>query len=95
MQHTSAVIQQGFFSRFEIEQPLKVRNNREHLIEQIVNATDEKNKKHLAKLIAIYANRYHWTDTELHALLKKREDPSIRNYTAFVKWSVKDKKVSP
>ena len=83
--------QTSFFERFEKEQPLQIRNNREHLIEQIVNRTDEKNKKNLAKLLAIASYRQRWQDIDLHALLKKADDPSIRNYTAFVKWSIKDK----
>lgn len=35
-------------------------------------------------------NRYRLTTTDLHALLKKADDPAIRNYTAFVRWSIKD-----
>jgi hypothetical protein len=89
--------QSSFFTREEIKDTratvnsLKVRNNREHLIDQIVNRTDEKNKKNLAKLLAIASYRFKWQDIDLHALLKKADDPSIRNYTAFVKWSIKDK----
>ncbi len=75
----------------KIEQPalLQVRSNREQLIADIVAATSDKDKKKLAALIAIKANQMQWTEQDLHALLKKRADPTIRNYTAFVRWSLK------
>ena len=71
---------------------LKERSNKESLINQIVEVTNEtpKGKKTLAKRIAIYANRYKLTADELHGLLAKHRDPKIRNFTAFVKWSIKD-----
>lgn len=72
-----------------VHEEIQVRNNREFLIQQIVNLTNETNKKALAARIAISANQLGWTDTDLHALLKKRQDPSIRNFSAFVKWSIK------
>jgi hypothetical protein len=75
------------------EEALQVRSNREQLIADIVNATTEKNKKSLAKLISIRANEMKWTEMDLHGLLKKRTDPTIRNFTAFVKWSIKTKQV--
>jgi arginine utilization protein RocB len=71
------------------EDSLQVRNNTEQLIADIVNATSEKNKKKLAKAIALAYNTLGWSQTDLHALLKKRQDPTIRNYTAFCWWSVK------
>jgi hypothetical protein len=71
-----------------VQEVLLVRNNTEQLIADIVNATNEKNKKGLAKQIALAYNTLGWSDTDLHALFKKRSDPSIRNYTGFVKWSV-------
>jgi len=67
------------------------RDQRDDLIQQIVmqcHLTDTE-KKQLAKLLTITANTAKWTETDLHALLKKRQDPSIRNYTAFVRWSAK------
>lgn len=70
---------------------LKVRNNWEALIADIVNATSVRDKKELAKLIAISAKTQGWGESELHALLQKRNDPTIRNYTAFVRWSIKTK----
>lgn len=69
---------------------LATRTNKENLINQIVEKTNERNKKHLAKLIAIKANRYKWSETDLHALLQKSRDPKIRNFTAFVKWTLKE-----
>ena len=71
----------------KVEEQLQVRNQTEDLIAQIVNATSEKDKHKLAKEIKIAYHTLGWTDTDLHALLAKRKDPSIRNYTAFVKWS--------
>jgi hypothetical protein len=74
---------------FQKEEELQVRNNREQLIADIVNATSDTNKKELAKLISLRANQMKWSDTDLHALFNKRIDPTIRNFTAFVKWSIK------
>lgn len=80
-----------------IKQPQKtvttVRNQREDIIEQIVQQTSltDPEKKNLAKLIALTANIAKWKTEDLHALLKKRNDPTIRNYTGFVKWSIKMK----
>lgn len=75
------------------EENLMIRTNRESLIAQIVEATNEKNKKILARRLAICANILGWTETDMHYLLKKRADPSIKNYTAFVKWNCRIKKV--
>lgn len=77
-----------------IQRPtLQVRNNRDQLIADIVEATTETNKTSLAKLIAIRARELKWTDQDLHALLAKKNDPKIRNYTAFLKWSLKTKSI--
>ena len=77
---------------FAIVQPaLKIRTNREALIADIVKATSEKDKKKLAARIALSANEQGWSEMDLHALLKKQTDPTIRNYTAFVWWSIKIK----
>lgn len=78
--------------------PLSVaqpRNQREDLIEQIVAQCHFRRKgddRKLARQLAIAANLARWTTTDLHALLKKRTDPTIRNYTAFVWWSAKIRK---
>lgn len=72
--------------KFTIEK--KSGSNRQDLITQIAEATTERDKKHLAKRIAITANTLSWNETDLHALLKKKQDPNIRNYTGFVKWSI-------
>ena len=69
------------------ESPLQVRNQKEDLIAQIVEKTNETDKKGLARRIAIAYNTLRWTEMELHALLKKADDPSVHNYTAFVKYS--------
>lgn len=71
--------------------PVTPRNQREDLIEQIVAQCTLRpgEDRKLAKLIAVTANLGHWTAMDLHALLRKKEDPSIRNYTAFVWWSAK------
>ena len=62
------------------------RNSREALIEDIAEATDEKDKPKLCRALAITANTLKWTEQDLHALFQKRLDPSIRNYSAYV-WS--------
>jgi len=53
---------------------------------QQTNVTD---KKSLAKRLALAYRTLKWSDMDLHALLKKRSDPTIRNYSAFVQWSTK------
>ena len=70
---------------------LQVRNSREQLIADIVDATEEKDKKKLAARLALAANTLKWSDMDLHALLKKKTDPKIRNYTGYVWWSIKIK----
>lgn len=69
------------------------RTQQEDLIEQIVAQCTLKpgEDRKLARVLAIAANTGKWTTTDLHALLKKRMDPTIRNYTAFVWWSAKVK----
>ena len=66
---------------------LSVRNNREDLIRQIVEKTDTKNKKYLARRIAITANTFKWSDMDLHFLLQRYGN--VKNYSAFVNWSLK------
>lgn len=66
------------------------RNDKEALMEQIIDQChfkSEKEKETAARRLAIACNTAHWSLTDLHALLKKRQDPTIRNYTAFVMWS--------
>lgn len=73
-----------------IERPaIAVRSAKEDIISQIVERTTA-DKKLLAKRIALWANRYRLTETDLHALLKKADDPGIRNFTAFCMWTIKD-----
>jgi hypothetical protein len=55
-----------------------------------VEATSGEDAKKLAKRIALAANTLGWSDMDLHALLRKRGQ--VRNFTAFVKWSIKIKK---
>jgi hypothetical protein len=80
-------------SRFEkpAASPLQVRTQEEDLIAQIVAHTQgtEAEKRGLAKRLAITAKIAKWGTAELHALLKKRQDPTIRNYSGFVRWSCK------
>ncbi len=89
MKHLHTLIQK------QITQPpkLQIRNNREQLIADIVNATTEKNKQKLARALAVAANALKWQDSALHTLLQKRNDATIRNYTAFVWGSVKTKRI--
>jgi hypothetical protein len=77
------------FNRPVVEPTLQVRSNREQLIADIVDATTETDKKKLARRIALSANTLKWSDSDLHALLKKKQDPTIRSYTKFVWWSIK------
>lgn len=71
---------------------LLVRNQKEDLIKQIVDATTEKDKKKLAKMLALAYNAKKWSLTDLHILYQKRNDPGVHNYTGLVWWSVKIKK---
>lgn len=73
--------------------PLATRTPKEDIINQIVAKTrgSQEERKALAKLIAIWANRYLLNSTDLHALLKKADDPNIRNFGGFVRWAIKDK----
>lgn len=73
-----------------VVEDIKVRNNREDLILQIVDKTDSKNRKQLAKRIALTANTLGWTDTDLHSLLKKYGE--VKNFSAFVNWNLKIKR---
>jgi len=71
------------------------RNQREDLIEQIVAQCQHRtpaDARKLARLLAITANSAGWSTMDLHALLKKKQDPTINNFTAFVWWSAKQHK---
>lgn len=68
---------------------ISARNNFEYLIQQIVESTNARDKKSLARRLAIFARTFGWTEMDLHGLLQKKNDPSIRNYSAFVEWSIK------
>jgi len=73
---------------------LAIRSAKEDLISQIVARTNAQSKKALARRIAVWANRYKLTETDLHALLRKADDPAVRNFSAFVEWSIKDRAAS-
>ena len=85
------------FNHISLDQPIdrskpQPRTQKEDLIEQIVAQCSFKKKgddRELAKLLAIATNTLGWTEQDLHALMKKKQDPTIRNYTAFVWWSAK------
>lgn len=64
------------------------RNGMEQLVRDIVEQTDAKGAqaRKLQKLLVIQAKALRWSMTDLHALLQKKKDPAIRNYSAFV-WS--------
>lgn len=74
--------------------PSRARNQREDLIEQIVARAGgtETQKRNLAKRIALWANTTKATTTDLHALLRKADDRTIRNYGGFINWSITIKK---
>lgn len=78
------VSEPGTTSLIEERQPplLAIRSAKEDIIAQIVARTNgsQAQKKELAKLIAIWVNRYMLSTTDLHALLKKADDPKIRSY---------------
>lgn len=73
---------------------LQIRNNAEYLIAQIVSFCGCRTlteKKNLAKRIAIWANTTKADTSDLDALLKKRKDPSVRNYGGLVNYLIKIK----
>lgn len=79
-----------------LEKPTsRARNQKEDLIEQIVAQCYFRkpgDDRKLARLLAVTANAGKWSTMDLHALLNKKQDPSIRNYTAFVWYSAKQTK---
>lgn len=78
--------------KYKVEKPT-ARTSKESLANDIAQATVVKDKRGLAKRIMIAANTNKWSDTDLHALYQKRNDPNITNYTGFVVWAIKIKKV--
>lgn len=75
----------------------RARNAQEALIEEIVShcqCRNEKEARVTARRIAIAAKTLKWDETDLHALLQKHRDPNIRNYGAFVNWTIKIKNAS-
>lgn len=73
----------------------RARNAREALIEDIVEkcrCRSDKERAALARRIAIWANTTGADETDLHALLKKAQDPTLRNYGKFVNWTIKIRK---
>ena len=85
------------FTHLQEQPKVTPRNQKEDLIEQIVAQCNlpPGASRQLAKRLAIVVNTAHWTETDLHALLKKKQDGTIRNYTAFVKWNatIKNKQI--
>ena len=71
------------------EEILQIRSNKDQLIADIVERTTVENKKLLAKRIAIAYNALKWSETDLYGLLRKADDRSIINYSAFVQWAIK------
>ena len=66
---------------------LTARNSWEDLINQIVEQIAEKDKKKFAALLAIKGRELKFSTTDLHYLVNKKNDPTIRTYTGFIKWS--------
>lgn len=58
------------------------------LINQIVAqmVVDQNRAAWLRKMMAIQTNTFKWSTTDLHAVLQKKHDPTVRNYTAWVTW---------
>lgn len=79
-------------SSFRVESPEPWQTIKNDLIQQIVarmNLKTDEERRDLEKRLAIAANALNWKLIDLHALLKKADDPTIRNFTAFVVWSCK------
>lgn len=76
-----------------IERPTSsARNAKEALIEDIVakcHCRSEKEAQTLKKRIAIWLNTTKADETDLHALLQKHRDPSVRNYGGLVNYLIK------
>ena len=90
-EHTTPTIKR--ISRTLPERPVsRARNADEALIEEIVGhcrCRSEKDARTLAKRIAIAAKTFKWDTADLHGLLQKRNDPSVRNYGGLVNHLVK------
>lgn len=80
---------QSLFDKYRTTKPTSARTPTEALIEQIVDATTEQDKKKLARALAITAKTLKWSDQQLHMLYQKRLDPKVRNFTALVWWHCK------
>jgi len=65
------------------------RTATEAIIEDITNATNEKNKAKLMRALAITGNTLKWSDMQYLDLYRKRLDPKVKNYTALVWWHCK------
>lgn len=83
---------------FQFPQPTvtPARNQKEDLIEQIVShcrCRSETDARNLAKRIAIWANTTKADTTDLHALLNKHRDPTVRNYGGLVNYLIKIKSI--
>jgi len=89
-------IKRPTFDLAHFEKPTtRARNSQEALIEEIVThcaCKSEKDARTLAKRIAIWSKSIKADETDLHALLQKRHDRSIRNYGGFVNWTCKIRK---
>jgi len=70
----------------ERDSTLLVRNQREDLIAQIIDQTNllDTDRKRVAERLAIEANMCGWSNFDLHALLQKKHDPNVKNYTGLV-----------
>ena len=65
------------------------RNATEAIIEDIANATNEKNKVKLMRALAITGKTLKWSEMHFLDLYRKRLDPKVKNYTALVWWHTK------
>lgn len=78
------------FTHLKQKPKVRANNAKEDLINQIADQCyPENDRPAIRRRLAIATNTAKWTETDLHALLNKKLDPTIRNYTAFVKWSSK------
>lgn len=79
-------------SRFAVSHKKRWETAKNDLIQQIVARTNlktDEERRDLERRLAIAANALGWKLIDLHALLKRADDPTVRNYTGLVVWSCK------
>lgn len=65
----------AYFKKYQEPEKSRARNDYESLIDQIVDATNKRNKSKLRGALAVAGRTLGWTEKDLHNLYQKRLDP--------------------